>query len=413
MLHEEIRKITMCRACGKKKLFKVFSFGSTPNANSYVSSPDKVENIYPLEVEICKSCGLLQLGHSIDPKILFKDYLYVSSTSPVFVQHFEEYAATAVEKFNIKKGSLVIDIGSNDGALLKSFKKLNMRVLGIDPAMPIAKKAIESGIPTIINYFDIALAGKIKKQKGSAKIITANNTVAQISDLDKFVKGIYKLLDKDGVFIMEVPYILNMLKNLYFDLIYHEHHSLWSILPLKVLFERFNMEIFAVERVSVHGGSVRVFVKKKQSVFKKEKSVNYFLKLEKSEKIGKEETYKKFFSKVWENRIELLSLLTILKKKNKTIAGYGAPAKANTLLNYYSIGTDILDYIVDDSPWKQGMLTPGRRIPVVSKKTIDINRPNYLLILAWNFTESIIKNSQDFRNKGGKFIIPFPKPAII
>ncbi|MDP3987521.1 MAG: class I SAM-dependent methyltransferase [Candidatus Levybacteria bacterium] len=409
-----VKKIKNCRVCKSKNLSKVLTFGPTPLANAFLTKEqvDLGEYYFPLDVYFCKDCSFLQLGHVVSPVVLFSDYVYVSSTSPIFVSHFKEFADKIIKRFNLDKKSLVIDIGSNDGILLKPFKKLGTRVLGIEPAKKIAKVAQIDGVDTISEFFSVELAGKIVEQKRKAKVVTATNVFAHIDDLDEVIKGIKILLDEDGVFIMEAPYLIDFIKKRYFDLVYHEHLSYWAVKPLISLFKRFGMTVFDVEKVPVHGGSIRVFVKKNSSFCKVEKSVAEFLSREKEARLSDVKTYIEYGNDILENKVKLIELLTKLKTKNKRIAGYGAPGKGTTLLNFFGIGTEILDYIVDDSPWKQGLFTPGKKIPVVPSKKLYEDKVDYLLILAWNFKDSIMNNHKNFKKLGGSFIVPVPKPKI-
>lgn len=415
MQNDIIKKKSNCRVCESANLLKVLTLGPTPLANAFLTKEqlDEPEYYYPLDVYFCNNCSFLQLGHVVSPKVLFSDYVYVSSTSKVFIKHFEEFAKDVFTRFNLDSKSLVIDIGSNDGILLKPFKELGAKVLGIELAKHIAKMAGKEGIETISEFFSVELAKKIAEQKGRAKIVTATNVFAHIDDLDEVIRGLDKLLTDDGVFIIEAPYLVDFLEKRYFDLVYHEHLSYWAIKPLITLFERFNMIVFDVQKVPVHGGTIRVFVKKQKGSYKVEKSVQHFLDLEKKSGLSEINTYFQFAKKVQENKIKLLDLLGSLKSKRKRIAGYGAPAKGNTLLNFFSIGREVLDYIVDDSPWKQGLYTPGKRIPVVSSKAMYSDKTDYMLILAWNFADSIIETHKKYKNIGGKFIIPVPKPQIV
>jgi len=410
-----VKKITACRVCKATKFQKILTLGPTPLANAFLTE-DQInlpENFYPLDVYFCLKCSFIQLGHVVNPKILFDNYVYASSTSPVFVNHFKTFAASASEKYLSNKKELIIDIGSNDGILLEPFKALGFKVLGIEPAATVASLARKKKIPTIEKYFSRALAKAIVKEHGKAKIVTATNVFAHIDDLDEVIDGLKTILDDDGMFVIEAPYLIDFLENRYFDLVYHEHLSYWSIDALKKLFKRHNMEVFDVEKVPVHGGSIRVYVKKKQGVYPINKSVGEFLDKEKKANIFSLETYQEFAKKIQENKITLLTLLGKLKLQGKTIAAYGAPAKGNTLLNYFSIGTDVLDFVVDDSPLKQGLFTPGKHIPVVSSKVLYKEQPDYLFILAWNFAEPIMKNNSKYKDKGGTFIIPVPKPKIV
>jgi len=411
---EIVKKLTYCRVCKERNLSRVFTLGPTPLANAFLSKKqaEKEEAFFPLDVYFCNNCSFLQLGHVVSPEVLFNDYVYVSSTSKVFVTHFEDFAKKIFLKFKLDKSSLVIDIGSNDGILLKPFKKLGTRILGIEPAKEIAKVAEKQGIETISKFFSTDLARKVVNEKGKAKIITANNVFAHIDDLDEVIKGLKILLSKDGAFVMEAPYLVDFLDKNYFDLVYHEHLSYWSVSTLITLFRRFDMEVFDVAKVDVHGGTIRVFVGNKGN-FQIEGSVKKFIDIEKKAALGSIKTYLDFEKKIQENKVGLISLLASLKSKGKKIAAYGAPAKGNTLLNFFSIGIESLDYVVDDSSWKQGLYTPGKRIPVVSSEFLYKEKPDYLLILAWNFADSIMSMHRRLEKNGVRFIIPVPVPKVL
>jgi len=414
MNEKALKKSEYCRVCTRPNLEKVLTLGPTPLANAFLtkSQSDEPEYYYPLDVDFCSNCGFVQLGHVVDPKVLFGNYVYVSSTSPVFVSHFKKMADYVFPKF-LKKDSLIIDIGSNDGILLKPFKSKGAKVLGIEPATHIAKIAEKAGIETISEFFSIKLAKEIVREKGHADVMTATNVFAHIDDLDEVIEGIKIILNGDGIFIMEAPYLIDFIEKRYFDLVYHEHLSYWSINSFIKLFKRFNMVVFDVQKVPVHGGTIRVYIKKAEGKHRIERSVKEFLDQEKKMKLMQKKTYIDYANLVLENKMKLVTLLADLKIKGKTIAAYGAPAKGNTLLNYFGIGPEILDYVVDDSPWKQGLYTPGKRIPVVSSRKIYEKKPDYLLILAWNFADSIMKMHDKYKKMGGKFIIPVPKPVII
>lgn len=415
MSYKVIKRVNSCRVCKNKTLQKVLALGPTPLANAFLTKVqvDEPEYFYPLDVYFCKNCSFVQLGHVVSPQVLFGNYVYVSSTSQVFVNHFRKFAEDIFKKFNLNKDSLVIDIGSNDGILLKPVKELGARVLGIEPAAKIADLAKKSGIETIPEFFSIKLAREIVKKKGPARIITATNVFAHIDDLDEVITSLDVLLGYDGIFILEAPYLVDFLRKKYFDLVYHEHLSYWSVSTLITLFKRFNMTVFDVQKVDAHGGTIRVFVKKHKNPQRIRKSVGRFLGLERRVGLSDINTYLLFDKKIQENKIKLLRLLSKLKSSNKKIIGYGAPAKGNTLLNFFGVGAETLDYVVDDSKWKQGLYTPGKRIPVVPSDWIYKTKPDYILILAWNFASSIIKMHERFKKNGGNFIIPVPKPKII
>lgn len=413
-----------CRICRDRDLTRVLAFGSTPLANSFLppNALHEPEQYFPLDAYLCKKCGLLQLLDVVSPEVLFKDYVYVSSTSPVFVAHFEKLANEVSARFKLGNESLVIDIGSNDGILLRPFKKRGVRVLGIEPDKAIARIAQKSGIETVPHFFRAAIAKKLRKKYGQADVITATNVFAHIDDIHDVARGVKLLLKKDGVFIIEVPYLVDFLRKNLFDTVYHEHLSYFSVSALHYFFERVGMHIVDVERVTTHGGSLRVFAQKRRvtqmgtQINADEKisgAVEEFLRHEKEIGLRKEKVYKDYALRIEKNRAKLLALLAGLREKGKRTAGYGAPAKGNTLLNYFSIGSDLVEYIVDDSPHKQGKYTPGKRIPVVSSERLRIDPPDYLLILAWNFAPSIIARNEVFRKKGGMFIIPVPTPRVI
>lgn len=415
MKNKLVKKFPYCRFCLNKKIVQVIDLGLQPAANAFLSKKQlsEKENTFPLKVNFCSKCGQLQLTHVVSPDLLFRNYVYVSSTSPVFVAHFQEYAKTVYDKLHLNKNSLVVDIGSNDGILLRPFKDLGTNILGVDPATEIAKKATKNGIETLPEYFDQKLAEKVIKKYGHADVITANNVFAHVPYIDELILAAKKLLKEDGVFIIEAPYLVNFLQQNLFDTIYHEHASYLSVGPLGVLFKRFNMEIFDVERTDSHGGSIRVYVKKAESRRKKNNSVEKFIKNEENLGLKTLSTYKKFAQKIEKNKKDLNKILKKLKSKNKMIVGYGAPAKGNTLLNYFKIGKETLDYIVDDSAYKQDLYTPGTHILVVPKERIFKDKPDYILILAWNFADSIMKKLKDYQKNGGSFIVPVPKPSIV
>ncbi|EKD87572.1 MAG: hypothetical protein ACD_36C00018G0001 [uncultured bacterium] len=410
-----VHKRTTCRACKNTKLTKVLSLGPTPLANAFLTKEmlDKEEMFYPLDVYFCQNCHFLQLGHVVRPEILFKNYVYVSSTSPVFVEHFHDFAHDLIQRFDLDQKSLVVDIGSNDGILLKPLKEHNLRTLGIEPAQNIAARANKDGIKTIAKFFTTALARSIGKAYGQASVVTANNVFAHIDNLDEVIEGTKILLKKNGVFVVEAPYLVDFLTKNYFDLVYHEHLSYLSVKPLQTLFHRFDMEIFDVQKVPVHGGSIRVFVKGKGAAYKQTARLSHFLKLEKRMRLDRVETYFTYADKVRINKTKLIALLTKLKHQGKSIAGYGAPAKGNTLLNYFGIGTDYINYIIDDSPYKQGLYSPGKHIPVVASAMLAKQKPDYLLLLAWNFAKPIMEKLQDYQHQGGKFIVPVPRPKTV
>lgn len=408
-------KLNYCRMCKGKRLKKVIQLSSTPPANAFLtkSALKKKETFFPLQVNFCSDCGQLQLTHVLSPELLFRNYVYASSTSPVFIAHFEEYANDLINRFKLDKKSLVIDIGSNDGILLKPLKKMGVRVLGVDPAVAIAKKATKEGIKTLPHFLNTTLAKKIVKEYGLASVVSANNAFAHIHDLDEIVKSVKILTKDDGVFVIEFPYLIDFIEKNYFDLIYHEHLSYLSIRCLNTLFNRHNMELFDAKKVSSHGGSMRVYVKKIGAKIKVQPIIKRLINNEIKAGLDDIKTYLKFAKTIEENKKKLIKLLKRLKSGGKSIVGYGAPAKGNTLLNYFKIGPKILDYIVDDSKYKQGLYTPGTHIVVVPFDKIAQTKPDYVLILAWNFAQPLMNKLSDFKKQGGRFIIPVPQATIV
>lgn len=413
MNKKEVVKLDNCRACDSSDLLLFLQLGPTPVPNGFLKAHHrhKAEKFYPLDVCFCKKCGLVQLAHVVSPKVMFKNYVYVPSTSQTMRDHFSFLARQALKKTKAQEGDFILDIGSNDGTLLKSFKLHKVNILGIDPAVNLAKKANKEGINTICALFTKELAKKIKKEYGQAKIITATNVVAHIHDLHDFLEGIKILLSDKGLLIAEFPYLLDLVKGVEFDTIYQEHLSYFSITPFKKLIEKHGLSLLDVERLPVHGGSVRIFVGKKYA--RESPGVKKLLSLEKSKEILRPETYLKFRRKVDKVRHELVQQLWNLRLKGKTIVGYGASAKGNVMLNYCRIGPETLDYIVDSIPYKQGKFTPGMHIPIYPESKLLEEQPDYTLLLAWNFADEIIKKQAEYRKRGGKFILAIPKLTIV
>jgi 2-polyprenyl-3-methyl-5-hydroxy-6-metoxy-1,4-benzoquinol methylase len=388
--------------------------GKTPLANSYLTKEQlkEPEPSFPLETYFCEKCGLVQLLDIVPGDVLFRNYLYISSTAPSYIQHFEMFAKEIVERFKLTRDSFVVEMGSNDGIFLIPLKKLGVRTLGVDPAENIAKIAAQSGVETYVDFFTEATAGKILEQKGKAAVIAGSNVFAHIDDLDEVLRGVNVLLDDDGVFVVEATHMVDMLQKRIFDLIYHEHVSYYCVRPLQHMLRRFDMEIFDVKKVPTAGGSIRVYAKKVRGRHPISDSVSEFLELEKKLGMDKLETYLNYGVEIESIKKNLIGLLEQLKSQGKRIVGYGAAAKGNTLLNYFGIGINILDYIVDKSPLKHGLYTPGMHIPIVSPDKINQDNPDYVLILAWNFADDIIKQHQDYASRGGKFIVPLPEIAV-
>ena len=383
-----------CRSCGNEKLKRVISLGYQPLANNLLKKKTENTELYPLEVNYCDNCHNCQLSVAVDPKKMFSNYLYTSSTSKVFRKHFEKAAEKYVKEFKLnKKKSYIIDVGSNDGIALKPFKSLGFKnILGIEPAKNLAKLANKNKIKTFNGFLNIKNLKKIKK---GADIILASNVFAHSDHLKEMAECMKKLLKKDGTLITEVQYLLNTLKDLTFDNIYHEHYNYWSLTSLVNFFKQFNLEIYNAEKIQTHGGSLRIYVKTQKT--KINKNVKLLLKEEENFGIKKYSTYKNFADKIYKIRSNVINNLNKLKKESKKIVGYGSPAKATTALNFFGV-KDQIDFIIEDNKLKHGKFIPGVRIPIKSKDKIKDQLP-VGLVLAWNFFEDIKKNNSNLFNK--------------
>ena len=380
-----------CRSCGNTNLKRVVSLGYQPLANNLIKNKNDKSELYPLEMNYCGKCHNCQLSVSVDPKKMFSNYLYTSSTSKVFRDHFIQATKSYIKDFKLKpKNSYIIDIGSNDGVALKPFKDLNFKnILGVEPAKNLAKKANKNKIKTFNGFLNKKNLKKIKK---GANLILASNVFAHSDKLQEMAECMLKLLDKKGTIIIEVQYLLNTLKDLTFDNIYHEHYNYWSLTSLNNFFNRLNAKIYRSERIDTHGGSIRIYVSKDKNK-KIEKNVTKLIAEENKFGIKKFETYKKFGEKVYKIRENILKNFNKLKKEHKKIIGYGAPAKATTALNFYGI-SDQIDFIVEDNSLKHNKFIPGVKIPIKSKKIIKDNN-NTMVVLAWNFFKDIKKNNSN------------------
>ena len=404
-----------CRLCRSGNLELILAFTPTPPANAFVAKDQLSESqeAFPLNVHFCHSCGHVQLLEVVNPELLFSDYVYVSGTSPVFVDHFRRYAEDIMARYKPKPGGLVLDIGSNDGTLLSFFQKMGMAVLGVDPAKSIAEEAIRNGIETRIGFFDQAVADEILATKGPVSAVTANNVFAHADDLDSITLAVKSLLAPDGIFVFEVSYLADVIEKTLFDTFYHEHLSYHSVEPLKQFFERHDMEIISVSRENTHGGSLRGVCQLAGGPHADDGSVEVFISKEHEAGLNEAPIFKNFSNGIDAIKGNLNTLLAKLKHEGKTVAGYGAPAKATTLMYHFGIGPDIIDFIVDDSPLKQGLYSPGMHIPVVPGSELEIKNPDFLIILAWNFSSAIIANNQKYKEKGGRFIVPLPNLEIL
>ncbi len=404
--------------CGSHNLKQVWSFGETPLANEYVMPFDMAqgkpkEPFAPLDVYKCEDCHLVQMCDVVDPEVLFGDYLYVSSTSSSFVAHFEDYAKHLIERFELTDKDLVIDVGSNDGVLLKPFQAAGVRVLGIEPAQNIAAQANLDGVETVSEFITVEGAKMLAQKHGKARVVTANNVFAHTDDVGVFTSAVKELLTNDGVFVFEVQYLKSLIEKNLFDIVYHEHVCYYHVHPLVNFFEKHGMEVFDVEQPEVHGGSIRVYVQLQGGGHEKTQQLADVLEEEEKEALNDVSTYELFMQRIERNKQDLMHILENIKKSGKRVVGYGAPAKATTLMYAFGLGGDVIDYVVDDAVMKQGRLMPGTHIPIVSSEQLYKDKPDYCLILAWNFAEPIMENNKEFTKQGGQFIIPTPEPRIV
>jgi SAM-dependent methyltransferase len=400
-----------CRLCGSTRLDLVLPLLPSAIGDAFVGPDqlDEPQSTYPLTTYLCLDCGHLQNLDVVNPEILFRNYTYRTSVSLGLVEHFRQYAAAVVGRIGLHEGDLVVEIGSNDGSLLKAFKSHGLRVLGVDPARNIAAAATAEGVPTIPEFFTSARAREIREQHGPARIMCANNVFAHADGLADIVAGIRSLLSDDGVFVFEVSYIVDMIDALVFDTIYHEHVSHHALMPLERFLNRFDLTLFDVERTATKGGSIRGFVQV-LSTGKHPKSDGLLAMIAEEERRGilRPDIYRDFFAAIESRKRETLAYLDDAIAVGKRVAAYGASTTTTTLLYHFELGSRI-DFIVDDNPLKQGTYSPGLHIPVLASSELDVRKPDIIVILAWIYAEPIIKRNQAFIDAGGEFLIPLPE----
>ncbi len=402
-----------CRSCGADGLTTILSLGRTPLANSLLTAEqlDRPEPTYPLELAFCPSCALVQITETIPPEELFRDYLYFSSFSDTMLRHARALAERMVEQRSLDGKSLVVEVASNDGYLLQFYRERGVRVLGIEPALNVARVAEEErGIPTLTEFFGDALARRLADEGRRADVLHAHNVLAHVADLNGFVRGIAVVLGEGGVAVIEVPYVKDMVDRCEFDTIYHEHLCYFSLTALRRLFGRHGLEVVDVERVPVHGGSLRLLVEREG---RPSEAVESLLAEESRFGAHDLEFYSGFARRVEELKTSLVGLLQDLKAQGKRVAAYGAAAKGSTLLNVCGIGRETLDFVVDRSTVKQGLFMPGVRLPIHAPERLLEEMPDYLLLLAWNLADEIMAQQGAYRRRGGRFIIPLPQPEVV
>lgn len=401
-----------CRICNKDLEKPFLSLGCMPLSNSIVTDPFIREKYYPLDAYLCQDCCMIQTPEFESAKNIFSTfYPYFSSYSETWLKHCKNYVDMMMSKYNYDKNSFVIEIGSNDGYLLQYFKEYGIKILGIESSESVAIAAIKKNIPTVIEYFDRNYAVKMTKDGNIADLIIGNNVLAHNPDLHDFVEGLKYILKPEGVITIEFPHLLNLIQKCEFDSIYAEHFSYFSLYAVRKLFKIHDLIIYDVEEIPTHGGSLRIYAKHDTGIGI---SVNIKNILEREKKELIIDSYNSFESSIKTIKEDLIKLLTKLKSENKKIIGYGAAAKAATLLNYCEIGTDLIDYIADLNPIKQGKFMPGSHVPIVNSDKIKDDKPDVIVIFAWNIKDEIMKQLDYIKKEwNGEFIIPIPKPIII
>lgn len=402
-----------CRGCQSKLDQPFLNLGLHPLSNAFVKKEQaqQGEMFYPLEVFACKNCWLVQLSEPASREEIFtEDYVYFSSFSNSWLKHAEAYAQNSILKFNLNHSAHVVEIASNDGYLLQYFKNAGINVLGIEPCASVAEAAIKKGIPSLIEFFGEKSALKISQEKGHADLICANNVLAHVPNLVDFLKGFKILLNKEGVISFEFPHLLNTIKGLQFDTIYHEHFSYLSLIALDPLFKKVGLRVFEVEKLATHGGSLRLWLTHIENKnFPESQSVSNLIKEEIQAGLNCFDTYNSYQKKVLEIKENLIKFLIHCHRDEKKVVAYGAAAKGNTLLNYCGVGSNLIHMVADKNPAKQNRLLPGSRIPVVSPKDLLDSKADYILILPWNLKNEIASELQEVRKWDAKFVVAIPK----
>ncbi len=404
---------TGCRFCGGH-LHEFLDLGMSPLCQTIVTEAqrNRMEPFFPLRLSVCGACHLVQLPEYVAPETIFTEYAYFSSYSDSYVEHGRAYARMIAARLGLGRDSRVVELASNDGYLLQHFLAQGIPVLGVEPAVNVAQVAIQKGIPTEIAFFGREKAAEMRRHGRVADLIIGNNVLAQVPDINSFVAGIKILLAPQGVATIEFPHLLVMLRDCLYDTVYHEHFSYFSLIAVQAIFARHGLRIFDVEEIWTHGGSLRIYLCHADSPEPTRDTVPAILAREASAGLHDIATYEVFAERVKESKRSLLAFLLSVKRAGRSVAGYGAPGKGNTLLNYCGVRTDFIDYTVDRNPYKQGKYLPGTHIPVYPPERIAQTKPDYVLILPWNLKEEIVEQLAEVRGWGGKFVIAVPVTTV-
>jgi SAM-dependent methyltransferase len=413
-MKDSIYRRETCRLCGSSALEVVLPLTATPLADAYIpaSQLHEEQQVYPLDLYLCRDCGFSQLLDIVIPQVIYPDYIYETVSSLGLVSHFKRYADELVAKIKPNAKTLVVDIGSNDGTLLSFFKEHGTRILGIDPAREIALGATEIGIETLPTFFTYDLASKILNERGPATIITANNLYANVDDLATLTEAIHHLLSTDGVFVFESFYLADWMQNMVFDFTYHEHLSYFLVKPLVSFFQSHDMELIDVQRVPTKGGSIRCTTQRAGGPRPVSPAVAKLVEMETKLGLQRAATFKYFALRIDQAKEQTIEFIRSISAQGKSLAGYGASPTTTTLVYHFELG-DKLNFIADDYPAKQNLYSPGYHIPVLASQALYDRKPDYVLILAWRYAEPIIEKHKAFIEQGGKFIIPLPSLRIV
>jgi 2-polyprenyl-3-methyl-5-hydroxy-6-metoxy-1,4-benzoquinol methylase len=405
-----------CRFCSTPLRHTVVDLGMSPLCESYLSREqlNGMEAFYPLHVQVCEQCLLVQLEQYVSAEHIFTEYAYFSSYSDTWLKHAASYVEMIIKRLDLGQQSLAVELASNDGYLLQNFVKQGIPALGVEPAANVAKAAAQKGVATLVKFFGRKTAQEMAADGQRADLVIGNNVLAQVPDLNDFVAGIQVLLKPHGVATLEFPHLVRLMEENQYDTIYHEHFSYFSFITAEKIFAAHGLTLFDVEEIPTHGGSIRIYGRHEADHSRPvSQRVQALRQQEKEAGLERMETYSTFSEKVKESKRSLLDFLIRAKREGKRVAGYGAPGKGNTLLNYCGIRTDFLDYTVDRNPYKQGKFLPGTHVPIFPVERIGETKPDYLLILPWNFKDEIVKQMAGIREWGGKFLVPIPEARVI